>query len=94
MAMPIHGSQSIYGTYLNRLSSTTERYESIKSDPAIYIVLTKGQTILALAVLYLPTLALAKLAVLSLYYRVLESVRMWRYTLWTIGAGWVEFLSS
>ncbi|KAJ5933620.1 hypothetical protein N7454_005949 [Penicillium verhagenii] len=43
------------------------------------------KTILAVAVLYLPALAFAKLAVLMLYYRILESVRIWRYVLWSIG---------
>ncbi|OJJ45034.1 hypothetical protein ASPZODRAFT_70649 [Penicilliopsis zonata CBS 506.65] len=44
-------------------------------------------TILAVAVLYLPALAFAKLAVIMLYYRVLKSVRMWQYILWVLGAG-------
>ncbi|KAJ5726205.1 uncharacterized protein N7483_007562 [Penicillium malachiteum] len=44
------------------------------------------KTVLALAVIYLPALAFAKLAVLMLYYRLLQSVPVWRYILYSIAA--------
>ncbi|RAL11730.1 uncharacterized protein BO97DRAFT_93852 [Aspergillus homomorphus CBS 101889] len=45
------------------------------------------KTVLALSILYIPALAFAKLAVIMLYYRLLKSFPMWRYTLWFIGSG-------
>ncbi|KAJ6031517.1 hypothetical protein N7540_002249 [Penicillium herquei] len=44
------------------------------------------KNVLALAVLYLPALAFAKLAVLMLYYRLLQFVPVWRYILYSIAA--------
>jgi hypothetical protein len=44
----------------------------------------KKQTLLTFAVLYIVALALAKLAIIMLYYRLLQTVRMWKYILWIL----------
>ncbi|OGE52005.1 hypothetical protein PENARI_c011G05378 [Penicillium arizonense] len=42
------------------------------------------KTVLAAAIIYVPALALAKLSLLMLYYRLLYTVRMWQYVIFLV----------
>ncbi|KAL4981840.1 hypothetical protein BDW68DRAFT_196014 [Aspergillus falconensis] len=44
------------------------------------------KTVLAAAIIYVPALAFAKLAIIMLYYRLLNSLQPYRYLLWFIAA--------
>jgi energy-converting hydrogenase Eha subunit A len=45
---------------------------------------TFSKTILATAIIYIPCLAFAKLALLMLYYRLLSTMRGWVYTIYVV----------
>lgn len=55
--------------------------------------LKQNQTILALAVVYVVALALAKLSIIMLYYRLLQTLRTWKYILWVL-AGCICIFST
>lgn len=84
MAMPTQDSQSISGTWQYLFSVLIERYHPASLIIRGDLLWNKNQTLLALAVIYVVALALAKLAIIMLYYRLLKSLRTWKYVLWVL----------